>query len=171
MVRCLYDILGVERSANDDEVKKAYRKMALTWHPGELSEPLPSFGARKLRHQVAYLCLCCGASNFSNRTTGCTGCCDRTICPPPTQMHKLQPYTVVIGECFVPRRHTDKNRHRLEEAESVFKEIQNAYEVLSDKHERAWCVLATPVMAFSTHTTRKRKTHTPLHMCAGCHGK
>lgn len=32
----------------------------------------------------------------------------------------------------------DKNQHRLEEAQEVFKEIQNAYEILSDKHERAW---------------------------------
>jgi DnaJ family protein A protein 5 len=32
----------------------------------------------------------------------------------------------------------DKNQHRLEEAHAVFQEIQNAYEVLSDKHERAW---------------------------------
>lgn len=32
----------------------------------------------------------------------------------------------------------DKNQHRLEEAEEKFKEVQNAYEVLSDKHERAW---------------------------------
>ena len=32
----------------------------------------------------------------------------------------------------------DKNQHRLEEADTVFKEIQNAYEVLSDKHERGW---------------------------------
>ncbi|KAK9822025.1 hypothetical protein WJX74_001541 [Apatococcus lobatus] len=34
--------------------------------------------------------------------------------------------------------HPDKNQHRLEEADTRFKEIQNAYEILSDKHERAW---------------------------------
>ena len=28
--------------------------------------------------------------------------------------------------------------HRLEEADFRFKEIQNAYEILSDSHERAW---------------------------------
>ena len=28
--------------------------------------------------------------------------------------------------------------HRIEEAEPKFKEIQNAYEVLSDPKERAW---------------------------------
>lgn len=32
----------------------------------------------------------------------------------------------------------DKNQHRLDEADVRFKELQNAYEVLSDKHERAW---------------------------------
>ncbi|EIE20919.1 putative DNAJA5 protein, partial [Coccomyxa subellipsoidea C-169] len=34
--------------------------------------------------------------------------------------------------------HPDKNHDRQQEAEVRFKEIQNAYEILSDKHERAW---------------------------------
>ena len=32
--KCLYEILGVDRDVDDDAVKKAYRKMALQWHPG-----------------------------------------------------------------------------------------------------------------------------------------
>lgn len=28
-----YKILGISRSADDDEIKKAYRKLALKWHP------------------------------------------------------------------------------------------------------------------------------------------
>lgn len=33
-MRCLYEVLGVERTADDDVIKKAYRKAALIWHPG-----------------------------------------------------------------------------------------------------------------------------------------
>jgi DnaJ family protein A protein 5 len=62
---CFYEVLGVERSAEDAEIKKSYRRLALEWHP-------------------------------------------------------------------------DKNLHRSEEATERFKEIQEAYEVLSDPQERAW---------------------------------
>jgi DnaJ-class molecular chaperone len=34
-MRCLYEVLGVERDADDDVLKKAYRRQALVWHPGE----------------------------------------------------------------------------------------------------------------------------------------
>ncbi|PKL36544.1 molecular chaperone DnaJ [Candidatus Peregrinibacteria bacterium HGW-Peregrinibacteria-1] len=32
-MRDLYEILGISKSATDDEIKKAYRKLALEWHP------------------------------------------------------------------------------------------------------------------------------------------
>ena len=63
--KCLYDILGVERNVEEDELRKVYRKLALKWHP-------------------------------------------------------------------------DKNMDDPEAATVAFKEIQHAYETLSDPQERAW---------------------------------
>ena len=34
-MKCHYEILGVKRDAGDDDLKKAYRRLALQWHPGE----------------------------------------------------------------------------------------------------------------------------------------
>ena len=28
-----YDILGIDKTATEDQIKKAYRKAALKWHP------------------------------------------------------------------------------------------------------------------------------------------
>lgn len=35
-MKCHYEVLGVKRDAGDDDLKKAYRKLALKWHPGKL---------------------------------------------------------------------------------------------------------------------------------------
>lgn len=64
-MKCHYEVLNLQRNADDAEIKTAYRKLALQWHP-------------------------------------------------------------------------DKNMDNPERAKEQFQFIQQAYEVLSDPHERAW---------------------------------
>src|SRR4029078_4792902 len=37
--RDLYEVLGVERGASDDEIKRAFRKLAQQWHPDVNQDP------------------------------------------------------------------------------------------------------------------------------------
>lgn len=36
MMRCYYEVLSVERDASIDEIKTAYKRAALKWHPGTI---------------------------------------------------------------------------------------------------------------------------------------
>jgi DnaJ-class molecular chaperone len=104
-MRDLYDALGIDNDADDSQLKIAYRKAALRWHPGE--------GGTETEDWVNYYL---------------PYCCIGTDDPRPA---KWSWHSILL----LP---ADKNQDNLKEAEEKFKEIQNAYEVLSDKHERAW---------------------------------
>lgn len=34
IMKCHYEVLGVEQDASDQDLKLAYRQLALKWHPG-----------------------------------------------------------------------------------------------------------------------------------------
>lgn len=37
-MRCHYEVLGVSRTATDDEIKRSHRRLALLWHPDKNPE-------------------------------------------------------------------------------------------------------------------------------------
>jgi len=36
--RCYYEVLGLAKSATDADIKKAYRKLAIKWHPVKINQ-------------------------------------------------------------------------------------------------------------------------------------
>ena len=50
-----YDILGIERKATDDDMKKAYRKHAIKLHPDKNGAPQANEAFKKI--SAAYVCL------------------------------------------------------------------------------------------------------------------
>jgi curved DNA-binding protein CbpA len=136
--RCLYEVLGAERDADDDALKKAYRKQALIWHPGAradvgappraASPPSP----HRRQHGADGVASPHDRIRVGNRAPDGGGAGPKASGP-----SGLEPAPAGARA----RAAADKNAHRAEEAHARFQEIQNAYEVLSDKHERAWCAL------------------------------
>jgi molecular chaperone DnaJ len=51
-----YDLLGVSRDASEVEIKKAYRKLAMQWHPDRNSEPGAEAKFKEITEAYGVLC-------------------------------------------------------------------------------------------------------------------
>ncbi len=53
-MRCLYEVLGVEKDVDEIALKAAYKKAAFRWHPGNICDP--SCHRYAMLKRTAYYC-------------------------------------------------------------------------------------------------------------------
>lgn len=69
MAKDYYNILGVDRGATDDQIKKAYRKLAMKWHPDKNSEPEAESKFKEISEAYEVLSDSNKKSNYDNYGT------------------------------------------------------------------------------------------------------
>lgn len=55
--KCYYEVLGVSKQATDDEIRKAYKKLALKWHPDKNPDNVKEAEDKFKEVGEAYACL------------------------------------------------------------------------------------------------------------------
>ncbi|KAM9214094.1 dnaJ homolog subfamily C member 21 [Leptosomus discolor] len=154
-MKCHYEVLGVKRDAGEEDLKRAYRRLALRWHPGTaaapaLREPGPAAGLRRgpgpprprlaprapIRRGKKPLSLAGGCSGRSGGGGG-AGWAEPGL-PPAGGLRGAGPAAAPGQRGGACGGALDKNLENAEEAAEQFKLIQAAYDVLSDPQERAW---------------------------------
>jgi molecular chaperone DnaJ len=73
--RDYYDVLGVDRSATQEQIKQAYRQLALKWHPDR--NPAPDATDKFREIAEAYAVLCDNAKRKAYDTGGHAGISER----------------------------------------------------------------------------------------------
>lgn len=69
MAKDYYNILGVDKGATDDQIKKAYRKLAMKWHPDKNSEPEAESKFKEISEAYEVLSDPSKKSNYDNYGT------------------------------------------------------------------------------------------------------
>ena len=52
--RDYYDVLGINRNASEQEIKKAYRSLAKKYHPDVIKKPEHKKNSKKLMRHMKY---------------------------------------------------------------------------------------------------------------------
>jgi curved DNA-binding protein CbpA len=55
--KCYYEVLGVSKQATEDEIRKAYKKLALKWHPDKNPDSIKEAEEKFKEIGEAYACL------------------------------------------------------------------------------------------------------------------
>lgn len=122
-----YKILGVDKNASEDEIKKAYRKRALMHHPGRAAPAirLPRAARGRAGLLAEQVLLSTAASTLGKYQTQCGLSIKRRV------------FEALSSSVLLPLdRHSGASAEVQKEEEKKFKEVGEAFTILSDPKKK-----------------------------------